>query len=56
MAWDCRLLVGGEPIAPGETRDVGIVFLSPEIGPAFAIAEKFLLWEGRIIGEGNKVG
>ncbi len=53
-AWDCRLLLEGEPIVPGETKEVGIVFLTPEIGPVFAKAERFLLWEGRIIGEARR--
>jgi hypothetical protein len=39
-------------MAPGETRRVGIAFLSPdEALPEILRAGKFFLWEGRIIGE-----
>jgi hypothetical protein len=54
-AWDCRLLTKNEPLEPGETKDFGIVFLTPEIGPVFALAKKFYLWEGHIIGEAHCV-
>jgi hypothetical protein len=30
QGWDCRLLLDGSPMQPGETRRVGVVFLSPE--------------------------
>jgi hypothetical protein len=51
-AWDCRILLHGSPMAPGETRRVGIAFLSPdEALPEILRAGKFFLWEGRIIGE-----
>lgn len=50
-AWDCRLLLRGCPMRPGESRRVGIVFLSPdEAVPAIMRAGGFFLWEGRIIG------
>ena len=50
-AWDCRILVGNESISPGETKQFGMVFLTPEIVPVLRKLPKFYLWEGRIIGE-----
>jgi hypothetical protein len=51
-AWDCRLLLEGGSMSPGETRRVGISFLSGEkAAQLFRTAGKFYLWEGRIIGE-----
>jgi hypothetical protein len=53
-AWDCRILLQGVPLAPGETRRVGMVFLSPnEAIPDLRQAGKFYLWEGGFIGEGT---
>jgi hypothetical protein len=50
--WDCRILLGGIPMSPGETRRVEIIFLSPEQAiPALRAAGTFFLWEGRVIGE-----
>jgi hypothetical protein len=55
-AWECRLLLRGSPLQPGETRRVDIVFLSPEQAvPAIRAPGRFYLWEGRIIGEGTPV-
>ena len=54
--WDCRLLLHGSPMAPGETRRVEITFLSAdEAVPAILEVGRFLLWEGRIIGEAKVV-
>jgi hypothetical protein len=40
------------PIAPGETRRVGFVFLSgKEAAEYLSQNGKFYLWEGRIVGE-----
>ena len=50
-AWDCRLLLNGQVVSPGETRRLGIVFLSPEIAPAFRFVRRFYLWDGKTIGE-----
>lgn len=50
-AWDCALLLQGASLAPGETGQFGIVFLTPEIAPVFRQSRKFFLWEGHIIGE-----
>jgi|ERR1700679_1759768 len=56
QAWDCRLLLGGTPLKPGDTRRVEVTFLSPEQAvPAFRASGRFFLWEGRVIGEGKLV-
>jgi hypothetical protein len=56
QAWDCRIMLSGRAMKPGETRRVEIMFLSPdEAVPAFRKADKFFLWEGRVIGEGKLV-
>ncbi|SMF80351.1 hypothetical protein SAMN06265365_10928 [Tistlia consotensis] len=50
--WDGFPILGERAMAPGERRRVGFVFLSGE--PAAAAlrgAGRFLLWEGRVIGE-----
>lgn len=45
------------PLAPGERRRLGFVFLSGEEAAAiFRRAGTFYLWEGRFIGEGTVVG
>jgi hypothetical protein len=54
-AWDCRILTEGESFLPGETKQLGIKFLSPSVAPAFRSVAKFYLWEGRIIGEARSV-
>jgi hypothetical protein len=51
-AWDCRLILEGRRLAPGETRRVGICFLSGECAAQiFRHAGKFFLWDMRIVGE-----
>jgi hypothetical protein len=50
-AWDCRILNGGTPFAPGQTRHVGVAFLAPEAAAMFRRVKKFYLWEDHIIGE-----
>ena len=55
-AWDCRILLNGTPLWPGDTRRVGMVFLSPDQAvPILRAAGKFYLWDGRLIGEGTVV-
>ena len=49
--WDARLVVDGEPFEPGTVRRVGFVFLSPEGLRTMRAAGRFLLWEGRFVGE-----
>lgn len=51
--WDCRILLQGLALMPGETRRLGMIFLSAELAiPALRAAGKFYLWEGHAIGEG----
>jgi hypothetical protein len=50
-AWDCRILLQGEQMYPGETKQFGMVFLTPQAGDLFRMVEKFYLWEGGIMGE-----
>ncbi len=52
QAWDCRFLIKGLVVQPGETRRLGMIFLSREMAlPIFTGTGRFYLWEGRIIGE-----
>jgi hypothetical protein len=54
--WDCRLLLAGQPMMPGETRRIGMVFLSGELAAnKFRAAGKFFLWDARVIGEATPV-
>jgi hypothetical protein len=56
QAWDCRLLLEGTSMKPGETRRVEVVFLTPDQAvPAFRKSGKFFLWDGRLIGEAKLV-
>ena len=56
QAWDCRLLLKGSSLSPGETRRVEITFLSAEQAfDALSKGDKFFLWEGRVIGEARFV-
>lgn len=48
---DCRLFLGGQQIAPGETKRVGIRFSYEPAASVFRSAGKFFLWDGRVIGE-----
>ena len=52
QAWDCIIQLRGMPLSPGETRRVGLIFLSGEHAASLLVKEgKFYLWEGKIIGE-----
>jgi len=51
VAWDCRILTGGARFAPGEIKQFGIKFLTPEAAVRFSKVDKFYLWELRVIGE-----
>jgi hypothetical protein len=56
QAWDCRLLLRGSSLSPGETRRVEISFLSAgQAFDALSKGDKFFLWEGRVIGEARFV-
>ena len=48
--WD-GWIFPSEDFAPGETKRLGIYFLTKEIAAVFRLQPKFYLWEGRIIGE-----
>jgi hypothetical protein len=50
-AWDCRILTNGEKFDLGETKEFGMVFLTPEAGRLFRTLRRFYLWEGWIIGK-----
>ena len=53
---DCRILLYGQIVAPGETARLGVAFLSGEEAAArIRAARQFFLWEGGIIGEGRVV-
>ena len=52
---DCRLYLGGQQIAPGETKRVGIRFSYEPAASIFRSAKTFYLWDGRIIGKANVV-
>jgi len=53
FAWDCRLLLQGRSMLPGENRRLEISFLSGERATQVVrAAGKFYLWSLRIIGEG----
>jgi hypothetical protein len=54
-AWDCRILTNGVRFEPGETKEFGVVFLTPEAGRLFAAVRIFYLWEGWIIGEAKAI-
>ena len=55
-AWDCRIVLDGEVFKPGESRRLEVLFLSgAEALRIFAPLGRFLLWEGRIIGEATIV-
>ena len=49
--WDGWVLLDGASLAPGETKQFGMHFLTPEAGALFRKVSKFYLWEGRVIGE-----
>ena len=52
VGYDGWPLLGEAPLAPGECRRLGFVFLSGEQSAAmFRAAGTFFLWEGGFIGE-----
>lgn len=52
-AWDCRVLIGGEEIALGETYTFPVTFLSREAAWDWAKpGTQVDLWEGKVIGHG----
>lgn len=56
VGYDGWPLLGDSPMAPGDRRRVGYVFLSGEEAVKYLTAsDKFYVWEGRIIGEATIV-
>lgn len=56
VGWDALPLLRDAPLHPGETRELGFVFLSGEPAVrALREAGRFYLWEGRFIGEGRVI-
>ena len=56
MAFDGFPLILDGPMAPGESRRVGYVFLSSKEAVRYLrAADKFYLWEGHLIGEATIV-
>jgi hypothetical protein len=54
--WDCLILLGEPPLAPGQFRRVGFVFLSgQEAVEALTRAGMFYLWERGFIGEATEL-
>ena len=52
VGYDALPLIGEEPLLPGETRQLGFIFLSHEEAvPVLRTAGRFFLWEGRFVGE-----
>lgn len=50
--WDCWLMLGDEPMQPGDKRRIGFVFLSgEEAAAALRGAGTFWLWDGGAIGD-----
>jgi hypothetical protein len=56
VGYDGWLLLLEGPMSPGESRRVGYVFTSgQEVVEYLRSADKFYVWEGRIIGEAKIV-
>jgi hypothetical protein len=55
QGYDVWFQLGDEPMFPGEQRRVGMVFLDPDTVAILAKAEKFFLWETKLVGEGYPV-
>lgn len=55
--WDCRILLHGTGLRPGETRRADVIMLGgAEATGVLHDAGRFLLWEGHVIGEASVVG
>ncbi len=56
VGYDGWPLLGDTPMAPGERRRVGYVFLSAQVAAdLLSAAGKFYVWEGRLVGEATIV-
>lgn len=51
VGYDCFMQIGTHPMYPGETRRIGLVFLTSKGAEVMRNAGRFFLWEGKFIGE-----
>jgi hypothetical protein len=51
MMHSAQLLLGSEPMSPGESRRIGFAFLTTEGADAMRQAGKFYLWDGKFFAE-----
>jgi len=49
--WDAFVSLSGDQLAPGDTRRVGIFFMTPIVRSLFRHCGKFHLWRDQIVGE-----
>jgi hypothetical protein len=49
--WDGFVFLADDKLAPGETKRLGMTFLTPAVATLFRNYRKFYLWERGIIGE-----
>jgi hypothetical protein len=55
--FDCRMLLHGTPLAPGERRLVQVKLLDPDNALGrFTPGRRFTVFDGRIVGEGKVIG
>ena len=55
-AFDCRLFLGGRTLQLGETYELPVKFLSPDLGlPKLSLGKSATLWEGKDIATGKVV-
>ena len=49
--WDAFVSLSGDQLAPGDTRRVGVSFMTPIVRSLFRHCGKFYIWRDQIIGE-----
>lgn len=55
-AFDCRLLLAGRRLELGETSEVPVKFLNPQLAlTKLAAGKSFVLWEGKDVAAGKLV-
>jgi len=55
-AFDCRLLIAGETLKLGETYELPVKFLRPDLVlPKLSVGTSVTLWEGKDIATGQVV-
>lgn len=53
-AFDCRLLLAGRSLELGETNEVPVKFLNPQLVlPKLAVGKPIVLWEGKDVATGK---